>query len=59
MSALSDADRAFYLLLVTVCFSVSLVWVLWEMDQKRERWKRTETDDQPSAARPRLPYEQH
>jgi hypothetical protein len=53
MSALTDADRAFYLLLITVCISICLVWALWEMDQKRERRERTQTEDQRIEARAR------
>lgn len=37
MNALTEADRAFLLLLITVCLSVWLVWVLWEMEQYRKR----------------------
>jgi hypothetical protein len=59
MSALSDADRAFYLLLITVCLSICLVWALWNMDQKRERRERKRSDDQPREGRPHLPYERH
>jgi hypothetical protein len=53
MIALSDAARAFYLFLITVCFSICLVWALWVMDQKREPRERTQTDDQRIEARPR------
>jgi hypothetical protein len=39
-------------MLITVCFSVCFVWVLWEMDQKRER---RNTNRQPTERRPPRP----
>jgi hypothetical protein len=37
MSALTDADLAFYLLRVIVCLSVCLVWALREIDQRGQK----------------------
>jgi hypothetical protein len=44
MSAFSDADRGFYLLLIAVCLSVCVVWALWEMDQSQARRRQAQAD---------------
>ena len=52
MIALSDAGRAFLLLLITICLSAFLVWALWEMEQSRER----RTQRRQRQSRPRLTW---
>jgi hypothetical protein len=53
MSALTDADRAFLLLLIKVCLSVCVVWALWEMEEYRERGERERERERQS--RPQAP----
>ncbi len=55
--ALTDAERAFYLLLVAVCLGVCVVWALWELDQKQERRERMLAAGNPHEAPPTPPYE--
>jgi hypothetical protein len=41
MNLLTDTDQAFLLLLISACLGACFIWGFWELEQARERRKRT------------------
>jgi hypothetical protein len=44
MGTLSDVDRAFLFLLLSVCLGACFVRAFWELEQVRERWRQRGRD---------------
>jgi hypothetical protein len=41
MSSPTDADQAFLFLILSGCLGACFIWAFWELEQARERRKRT------------------